>query len=286
MSSARSTVSAKLSNFAHRLGFKQTLPAAFRQKVAQLELSFPTFCPLNDSIWWHSTPSLERLFELPLGALSGPVQEDKAHAHKALGALVERQQIELEAVDLRSLDGLLGHSQEQQAFSSLEHYSAAKSRHVRIISYNDFQKTLQQVLGNQPLVFNEASWRGSRRFWNETQHIPAFASLVSYARLRKLCIERKALVNSYQLSAAGIARLQSQFHVLCMPNMAWSHEPFMALLLRNQLPYSRLTLQRGTGACDCLILPKDHPRAHYLGKGLLALGAQDLSQYLTDLPVS
>lgn len=283
MSQALTSVSAKLTTFAQRLGLKSSVPAEFRQRVAELELSFPRFLAPTDSIWWQAAPSLHELYELPRGALSGPVQEDKAQAHQALCKLIYRQQWELDAVDLRSINGLISTQHNEPHFSSLDAYNAAQCRHIRIIGINDLNRVLQG-LDEGPWILNEASWRGIRLFWSNPAHNQAIASASAYARLRKLCIERSAVVNSYTLNSEGIAGLGQQFHVLCMPNHAWHHEAFMTLLVGQQLPYSRLSLQRGTQAGDCLILPKQHPHANTLGQGLLALGAEDFCEYLRRLP--
>ena len=283
MSTAHSTVSARLLDFAQRLGLRRVVAPEFRQRIAQLALTFPRLPVPEDTIWWHNALSLESLYELPRGALSGPVQDDKAHAHKALRALIYRQQWEIDALDLRSISGLVGYESLFSSLTQLEHYNVAQCRHIRIISMTDLSKVLDNLQTDR-WVLNEASWRGGRRFWTHSLHNQAITAAVCYAKLRKLCVERPAVINSFQFNHDGIQKLSQQFHVLYMPNEAWNNEALMDLLATHQLPYSRLSLDRATRTGDCLILPKQHAYADALGQGLLALGAEDFCDYLRRLP--
>ena len=65
--------------------------------------------------------------------------------------------------------------------------------------------------------------------------------------------------------------------MLAMPVQAWSHEPFMSLLLDTGMPYARLTLTR---SAEFLMLPKQHAQATALGEGLRLAGAADVCEFL------
>lgn len=275
-----------LSALAQRLGLSGRSSRRIFEQASQLRLPF-RYLPLpSPNIWWRSGPPLHRLPELPRDALSGPVQEDKAAAHAMLVRIVEQQKLQIDNLDLRRIDGLLGVEGDQSTLLDLESY-AAQCRSIRIISYRDFLRTLDLALPLRdpahPLLLRQASWRGERLFWNSEQHAAEMACAVVYARRRGLEISLSAQLDRYQLSEQGLDELQQRFHTLAMPVEAWSDPAFMGLLLDNRLPYSRLTLLRAHDTPEFLLLPKHHPEACALGEGLRVAGAADLADGLRRL---
>jgi hypothetical protein len=276
----------RLSALAQRLGLTGRNSRRIFEQASQLRLPF-RYLPLpSPSIWWRSGPPLHRLPELPRDALSGPVQQDKADAHAMLIRVVEHDRQQIEALDLRRIDGLLGSEDEQDALPDLESY-AAQCRAIRIISYKDFLRTLDLALPSRdqahPLLLRQANWRGERLFWASEQHAGELACAIVYARRRGLEILLPAQIDRYQLSAEGLDNLQQRFHTLAMPVEAWSDPAFMGLLLDNRLPYSRLTLLRTPDAPEFLLLPKHNADACALGEGLRIAGASDLADGLRRL---
>ncbi|WP_349572014.1 DUF6685 family protein [Azotobacter salinestris] len=277
---------------AQRLGLGRRTPHQLLQKARALRLPFQPLPPLQESIWWQADPPLHRLVELPRDALSGPVQEDKAAARAVLMHLVEQEQRSLDGVDLRQVDGLVGKDLHAPLYDGLEAYSATpECRAVRIISYNDFVRTLGQAVPGFPeagrLQLRQAEWRGERLFWaGEPQHLPAFAAAVAYARRRGLEIVLPAELTCYRLSESGLAGMRRRYHMLAMPAQAWSDPAFMGLLLDQGMPYARLALLRRSGAPEFLLLPRRHPAANALGEGLRQAGAPDVSDFLAVLPTT
>lgn len=87
----------------------------------------------------------------------------------------------------------------------------------------------------------------------------------------------------YRLSEAGLDNLQHRYHVLAMPEEAWSDPGFMGLLLDNGIPYARLSLLKKAGKPEFLLLPKEHQDATALGEGLRLAGAPNVLDYLRQL---
>lgn len=283
-----SSLSSRLAAFAQRLGLGGRAPRQIMESASALQLPFAPLPAICGSICWLQGAPLQRLVDLPRGALSGPVQEDKAQAHDVLVRVVEMHQRQLPSLDLRLVDGLSDCDPEHIRFSRFEDYAASEScRQVRIISYKDFIRTIGQALpgflAGERLALREASWHGPRLFWAGEQHSQAFACAVAYARRRELEINLPADICSYRLSREGLAQLQRRYHVLAMPGAAWSDPAFMALLLENRLPYARLSLLRPPGAPEFLLLPKHSAEACALGEGLLLAGAPDVVAYLQTL---
>ena len=98
-----------------------------------------------------------------------------------------------------------------------------------------------------------------------------------------MCI-RDSLVR-YRLNEAGLDNLQSRYHVLAMPEAAWSDPGFMGLLLDNGIPYARLSLLKKAGTPEFLLLPKGHQDATALGEGLRLAGAPNVPGHLRKLGV-
>src|SRR5690606_23667381 len=118
-------------------------PRQILERASRLRLPFSPLPTTRDSIFWQEGPPLHRLVDLPRGALSGPVQEDKAQAHAVLVKVVDMQEQELNAFDLRLIEGINGNAPISAFFTDFESYAASEyCRQVRIISYKDFVRTI------------------------------------------------------------------------------------------------------------------------------------------------
>lgn len=281
--------SSRLGALIQRLGLAGRASRNVLEQASQLRLPFQPLPSLQDSIWWQAGAPLQRLVDLPRSALSGPVQEDKANAHAVLIRLVQLQQEHHDSYDLRQINGLSCSTAELPHFASLEEYAASPAcRGIRIISYKDFLKAINQALprflAGEPISLNQAGWLGERLFWSGEQHPQAFSCAIAYARLRGLEITLPADISRYRINPAGLHELQQRYHVLAMPAQTWSDPTFMSLLLNDGLPYSRLALLRTPGAHEFLLLPKDHLAANALGEGLRLAGAADVVAHLQQLP--
>ncbi len=281
------TLTERLAALLQRLGLGERGSQQLREQAARLRLPFAPLPEVPDSIWWQDGPPLQRLADLPRGALSGPVQEDKAAAHGALRALIRVEERQIGEFDLRWIDGLGGAPESGWRFNRFEDYAASSAcRSIRLISYKDFSRTLAQALphhaSGETLYLRQASWRGERYFWSGEQAAPAFACAVAYARRRGLTIQLPALLSEYRLSRSGLDQLDASYHVLAMPAAAWSDARFMRLLLTG-MPYARLNLLRDSGGPEFLLLPRSQTDADALGEGLRLAGAADVSAWLRTL---
>lgn len=282
------TMSSRLAALTQRLGLGGRSARQLVERAAALRLPFEPLPAPQSSIWWGSGSRLQDLPELPRSALSGPVQDDKAAAHAVLVKLVERQQEEIARFDLRLIDGLAGGRDSDPTCASLEDYLAGlEQRQVRIISYKDFVKAISQplpgFLGGKRIPLLQASWHGSRIFWNGEQHAEAFANAIVYARRREMEVSLPAELTRYRISPDGLKALVDNYHMLAMPVQAWSHPGFMGLLVDTGMPYARLSLAHSQSAHEFLMLPRHHADAVALGEGLLLAGAPDVSSYLSRL---
>ena len=283
-----STFSARLSALAQRLGLIGRGQRQILERASHLRLPFSPIAQPRESICWQDGIQLHRLPDLPRSALSGPVQEDKAQAHAMLVRVVDVQEQQLSSFDLRMIDGLSHCTHQHASHSSFETLSASEAcRHVRIISYKDFVKSislaLPRFLAGDGINLRQASWRGNRVFWAGEQNSEAFACAIAYARRRELEVNLPASLSHYHLNQQGIDNLQQHYHVLAIPNVAWSDPAFMALLLDNGLPYARLSQLGGPGSPEFLLLPKHSSEATALGEGLRLAGAPDVVAYLRQL---
>ncbi|WP_277372162.1 DUF6685 family protein [Pseudomonas sp. AA-38] len=282
------TLSTRLASLAQRLGLIGRSTRQILQRASTLELPFRPIARNLDSICWLDGPPLHRFVDLPRGALSGPVQEDKEQAHAALSGLVAVEQQHLQAIDLRQIDGLSSPLAEGRDYRSLEDFAASEQcKSVRIISYKDFIKTFNQALpgyqSGEAIELRQASWLGERLYWAGEQQAPAFAGAIVYARRRGLEIMLPATLTHYSLNQQALDNLQQHYHVQLMPCQAWSDPAFISLLLDNGMPYARLSLWKTPGAAELLLLPKAHPDATALGEGLQLAGAPDVLSYLRGL---
>lgn len=288
LSEQPSTLSSRLGALAQRLGLIGRGQRQILERASHLRLPFGQLPQMRESICWQDGPQLQRLIDLPRSALSGPVQEDKAQAHAMLVRVVEAQVQQLSTYDLRLIDGLSTCSPPQADQKNFEAFAASEScRQIRIISYKDFVKTislaLPRFLAGEGISLRQASWRGERVFWAGEHHSEAFACAIAYARRRELEVSLPAELSQYRLSEQGLNNLQQRYHVLAMPNAAWSEPAFMALLLDSGLPYARLSQLGGPGSPEFLLLPKHSAEATALGEGLRLAGAPDVVGYLQKL---
>ena len=281
-------LTSRLSSLAGQLGLGGKAARRMLDRARQLNLPFQPIPLPTLSIWWQLGPQLERLVDLPRGALSGPVQEDKAAAHAVLARLLEVNHRFVPAFDLRDIGGLCCPPGDQPPHSRLEDLAATPAcRSLRMISYKDFLKAAEQTLPGkgQPLRLRQAEWFGERLFYDGDQGT-TLAVLVAYARLRGLKHELPAEVAQYRLNPVVLAELHSHYHMLGMPAEAWSDPGFMGLLLDSGLPYSRLLLQRTPTVLEALLLPRADEQANALGEGLRLAGAPDLVEFLYHLPTT
>lgn len=281
--------STHITRLAQRLGLRAQPGHQTLERASRLNLPFAPLYEPEASIFWNDGPCLQRLLELPRGALSGPVQEDKARAHAALSRLIQKDSQSLASIDLRQIDGLGGQSPDGIAYPSIEAFAATEAcRRTRIISYKDFLRTLGIALPghaqDEPIELRQAGWLGERLYWAGEHHVEAFASAVAYARLRGLELLMPAELVVYRLDRAGLRALDEQYHAIAMPAQAWSDAEFMALLLDTQVPYARLTVLRNASNSELLLLEKHHPTASAIGEGLKRAGAPDMVRYLRNLP--
>lgn len=277
----------RLATLARRLGLARRGNRTLLEQAARLRLPFAPLPGVPPSICWHDGPPLQRLADLPRGALSGPVQEDKAAAHAALRELVLLSERCIDEFDLRWIDGHSGTPIPGQSFATFEEYAAAPGcRSIRLISYKDFSRALALALpelsSGPTLLLRQANWRGERYFWSGEQASAHFACAVAYARRRGLLQHFPAQLSEYRLSRHGLDQLDSQYHVLAMPAAAWSDARFMRLLLTG-MPYARLHLLRDSGGPEFLLLPRSQSDADALGEGLRLAGAADVSAWLREL---
>lgn len=280
------TISSRFTALAQRLGLIGRGPRQILERASGLKLPFSDIPKREYTISWEQGIPWHYLLDLPRSALSGPVQEDKAHARSMLLKVVKVDQQSLSGFDLRMVDGLANCPPKHALLKSFEELAGTDyCRQARIISYKDFVKTislaLPRFLAGETINLQQASWQGDRVFWADDTNGDAFASAIAYARRRELEVNLPAHMTSYRLSSEGVSELNQHYHTLAMPAAAWSDPGFMALLL--EVPYSRLAFSGRSGATEILLLPKQSPEATALGEGLLIAGAPNVAAYLSTL---
>lgn len=259
------------------------------EQIAQnVDLPFARLQARPLTIGWQNNLNLQQLHNLPRDALSGPVQDDKVEAYAALKKLVSKVLDTESTVDLRDIFGILALPQDAENLPSLEALAArAECRHIRIISYRDFNKAITQAIphffSGRPIHLYQASWLGPELFWSEQQNSCAFACAVAYARLRGLELSIPAQISRYQIDTAVLDNLANKYHMLLMPEQAWKDRDFMTILLRSDSPYARLTLSPAPNSREVLLLPKHKPLSNSLGEGLKLAGADDACDFLLQL---
>ncbi len=283
------SVISRLARFAQHLGLTGKPPRQTLEHASQIRLPFVPIAEPAPSIFWQGGPWLQRVVDLPRGALSGPVQEDKAKAHAALTRLVRKEISTFPSLDLRQIDGISGQSADGNIYPTFEAFAATPAcRQLRVISYKDFVRTLGTALPGfkqqAPIELRQASWLGERIYWVGEHHAEAFACAIAYARLRGLEIQLPCEFTDYRLDSAGLQALDDEYHALAMPAQAWSDREFMRLLLDAKAPYARLRLLPNANNTELLLLDKRASNADALGEGLKLAGAPDMVRYLRDLP--
>lgn len=240
------------------------------------------------SIGWKSNLYFQHLYDLPRSALSGPVQGDKEEAHALLAKLVTKVIDTEHVIDLRDIYGVSESLPGIETLQTLENLAASEQcRHIRIISYRDFEKTITQAipyfLSEKSINLRQANWLGAHLFWADEKHSHAFACAVVYARRRGLALPKHTYISRYSLNIEVLQTIQKNYHVLIMPAQAWSDREFMAILLDSGSPYARLALTKGPTPTEVLLLPKHKQLSDNLGKGLRLAGAYDASEILLQL---
>lgn len=258
------------------------------EQIAQrITLPFADLIAPDLSICWKNNLYFQHLYDLPRSALSGPVQEDKAEAHRFLAHIVTKTIDTERVVDLREIFGLSESIYSEQQHD-LESFAASEQcRHVRIISYRDFEKTITQAiphfLSDQPINLRQANWLGDHLFWASEQHSCELACAVVYAKRRGLDLPKRSYISRYALNTGALKLLNKHYHVLIMPEQAWSNGPFMAFLVGSSIPYARLTLTKSPVQSEVLLLPRHKKLSDSLGKGLKLAGAHDATEFMLKL---
>ncbi len=228
-------------------------PATFSpESIAQhVNLPFVGLDTPNLCIGWKNNLFLQHLYDLPpRSALSGPVQKDKEEAHSLLSKLVTKV-IETEhVIDLRDIYGVSESLPNIGSLQTLEDFvTSTQCRHIRIISYRDFEKIITQAiphfLSDQPINLRQASWLGNHLFWADEKHSHELACAVVYARRRGLDLPKRTYISRYSLNIEALQITQKNYHMLIMPEQAWADREFMAILLDSDSPYARVALTKG-----------------------------------------
>ncbi|MHB0819950.1 DUF6685 family protein [Stutzerimonas stutzeri] len=283
------SVISRLARFAQHIGLTGKPPRQTLEYASQIRLPFAPLAEPAPSIFWQDGPCLQRVVDLPRGALSGPIQEDKAKAHAALTRLVRKDVSAYPSLDLRQIDGISSQSADGNIYPTFEAFAATPAcRQLRVISYKDFVRTLGTALPGfekqAPIELRQASWLGERIYWAGEYHAEAFACAIAYARLRGLEVLLPCELTDYRLDSAGLQALDDDYHAIAMPAQAWSDRNFMRLLLDAKVPYARLQLLRDANNSELLLLDRHVSAANALGEGLKLAGAPDMVRYLRDLP--
>lgn len=259
------------------------------EQIAQrIDLPFINLTMPKISVCWKSNLYFQHLYDLPRSALSGPIQEDKAEAHQFLAKIITKT-IDTDCmIDLRDIYGVSESVCNLQPLHSLEDFAASEQcKHIRIISYRDFEKTITQAiphfLSDQPINLRRADWVGNNLFWAGEQYSSEFACAVVYAKRRGLDLPKRTYISRYSLNHEALKNLHRHYHVLIMPEQTWSDRQFMALLLNSNIPYARLTLIKSPNQTEVLLLPKRKKLSDNLGKGLKLAGAYDATEILLQM---
>ena len=278
----------QVTRLVQRFGLGQVDPTSLKQTASQLALPPVTLHTHTDSIVWQDGLPLHQLPHLPRNALCGPVQEDKECAFNALTRLIDCDTESLAALDLREIDGISIVLDLPETATSMEQAAAAPChRHVRLISFKDFQgalvKAVPEPRSAHPIELVSASWRGPRLFWRGQSHAAELIGAVVYARRRELVYMVPANITRYSLNQQAVDALRNSHDVLAIARDSWSDSRFTTLLVEYQVPYSRLPLPTALGNLDLLLLPRDSEVAQALATGLRRAGAVDVMSYLSDL---
>lgn len=259
------------------------------EQIAQrIHLPFISLTIPNISVCWKNNLYFQHLYDLSRGALSGPIQEDKAEAHSFLANIVTKTIDTDRIIDLRDIYGLSESVCGLQPLADLESFAASEQcRHIRIISYRDFEKIITQAiphfLSDQPISLRQANWLGDNLFWASEQYSCELACAVVYAKRRGLDLPKRSYISRYSLNTDALKTLHKHYHVLLMPEQAWGDRQFMAILVDSSIPYARLTLTKSPTQSEVLLLPRRKKLSDNLGKGLKLAGAYDATEILLQL---
>lgn len=253
-----------------------------------VQLDFPQLELPPTSIHWQQNLNLQHLLNLPRKALSGPVQEDKAEAHHYLKNIVQSESYLLNRFDLRDIYGINLGITPIFTHTSLEELSSSDMcRSIRLISMRDFEGLMERIMPaeqkKQPVQLLTASWLGLNYFWEPDQQMLDFVCAVVYARRRGLPLQRPAQVTRITLNKAALLNLQKHYHVLAMPEDAWTENSFMQYLVNYRVPYARLAIARVPLPIEVLLLPRHCDLSNELGHGLHLAGARDAIVFLLQL---
>ena len=259
------------------------------EQIAQrITLPFINLETPQINICWQDNLYFQHLYDLPRNALSGPVQEDKAEAHRFLANIVTKTIDTERIVDLRDIYGLSESVCGLERQADLEIFAANEQcKHIRIISYRDFEKTITQAiphfLSDQPINLRQANWLGEQLFWAGEQYSCELACAVVYAKRRGLDLPKRSYISRYALNVNALQTLHKHYHVLIMPEQAWSDRQFMAILVDSGISYASLTLTKAPVQNEVLLLPKNKKLSDNLGKGLKLAGAYDATEVMIQL---
>jgi len=234
----------------------------------------------QNSIWWQSTPKLHNLSDLKRSALSGPIQEIKAEIREKILKTFLVENIN-DRIQLSNVSGLCANIIGDPNCSSFEDFVASDAgKKIKIISNKDFETNLNRALSNtnNHLKIVSAEWFNSRLFWNNNKNAINFACAVVYAKKRKLDLSFESSIKHYYVSNRALSDLNTNYHILAMPNSAWRNHHLMDILFNEQLPYVRLPL-----LFDALILPKKDATSYKLGCSLINAGAFDIIPIIKQL---
>ena len=256
------------------------------QIAQQIRLPFTALAIGPVSICWKNNLYFS-IYMIYHSALSGPCCRSKAEAHSFLADIVTKTIDTNCIIDLRDIYGLSESVCGLQPLTNLESLPPANSADIRIISYRDFEKTITQAiphfLSDQPINLRQASWLGEKLFWASEQHSCELACAVVYAKRRGLDLPKRSYISRYSLNSDALKVLNKNYHMLIMPEQAWSDRQFMAILVDAGIPYARLTLTKPPSQNEVLLLSKRKKSSDNLGKGLKLAGAHDATEALLRL---
>lgn len=259
-----------------------------RDVIKQVKLDFPSLTLPELSIHWKENFNLQHLLNLPTNALSGPVQEHKAAAHSLLKHIVGKEEYNLNLFDMRDIYGINSNLEQALAYADFEGLcNSEMCKPIRIISMRDYNRVLDTAIPparrKEIVQLYTAQWLGLNYFWACEQYAVEFSCAILYARRRGLALKMSTNVIQLVLNSEALVRLQKSYHMLVMPEDAWSNPGFMEYLVKYKTPYSRLKLQRGSNPIEVILLPREDYHSDALGSGLRLLGAQDATEFLLNL---
>lgn len=247
-----------------------------------LNLEYPAISLPEPSIHWCQTLHLHQLANLPTNALYGPVQEDKAEAYRFLSKTVSIEMQPIRSFDMRGLHGLNHENEALLAHDSWEAMAQSEQcRHVRIISMNDFNRTLAVAIGkNQNIDLLSTAWEASKVYWADTQNSAELIAALVYARRREVPVNLPVHLYRIRTHQAAIRELKKHYHSLVVPVAAWSDPVFMDYLTTYRIPYVHLPICLGRQSAQTILLPRNNINSNTFGAALQQAGARDIADFL------